>query len=40
MLDVYGHLFADEEDRRRAVIDAEFGVQCAPDVHERHDLRR
>ncbi|MGH9276819.1 MAG: site-specific integrase, partial [Acidimicrobiales bacterium] len=33
-LDVYGHLFADEEDRTRAAIDAEFAPQCAPDVHQ------
>jgi integrase len=37
-LDVYGHLFADEEDRTRAAIDAELGVPCAPDVHQRHGL--
>jgi len=34
-LDVYGHLFADEEDRTRAAIDHEFGSRCAPDVHQR-----
>jgi integrase len=34
-LDVYGHLFADEEDRTRAAIDAEFASRCAPDVHQR-----
>lgn len=33
-LDVYGHLFADEEDRTRAAIDAELGPRCAPDVHQ------
>jgi integrase len=33
-LDVYGHLFADEEDRTRAAIDAEFAARCAPDVHQ------
>ena len=33
-LDVYGHLFADEEDRTRAAIDAELGLRCAPDVHQ------
>ena len=33
-LDVYGHLFADEEDRTRAAIDAELGSRCAPDVHQ------
>lgn len=32
-LDVYGHLSADEEDRTRAAINAEFGPRCAPDVH-------
>ena len=37
-LDVYGHLFADEEDRTRAAIDAEFGSRCAPDVHQRGGL--
>jgi integrase len=37
-LDVYGHLFADEEDRTRAAIDAEFGSRCAPDVHQRGAL--
>jgi integrase len=26
-LDIYGHLFADEEDRTRAAIDAELGVR-------------
>ena len=33
-LDVYGHLFADEEDRTRAAIDAEFSSRGAPDVHQ------
>jgi len=33
-LDVYGHLFADEEDRTRAAIDAELGSPSAPDVHQ------
>lgn len=37
-LDVYGHLFADEEDRTRAAIDAELGSQSAPDVHQRGSL--
>lgn len=34
-LDVYGHLFADEEDRTRAAIDAELSPSCAPDVRQR-----
>jgi hypothetical protein len=34
-LDVYEHLFADEEDRTRAAIEAELGGRSAPDVHQR-----
>jgi integrase len=34
-LEVYGHTFADEEDHRRAAIDAELSSRCAPDVHPR-----
>lgn len=37
-LDVYGHLFADEEDRTRAAINDELGSECAPDVHQREGL--
>lgn len=37
-LDVYGHLFADEEDRTRAAIDAELGALSAPRVHQRGGL--
>jgi len=37
-LDVYGHLFADEEDRTPAAIDAEFSERCAPDVHQQGGL--
>ncbi len=37
-LDVYGHLFADEEDRTRAAIDPNSACFCT-DVHQRHDLR-
>ncbi len=33
-LDVYGHLFADEEDRTRAAVDAELNPSSAPDVHQ------
>jgi len=33
-LDVYGHLFADEEDRTRAAIDAELATWSAPNVHQ------
>lgn len=33
-LDVYGHLFADEEDRTRAANDNELGPRCAPDVQQ------
>jgi hypothetical protein len=38
-LDVYGHLFADEEDRTRAAIDAEFGSPCAPEGSPGHISR-
>jgi len=33
-LDVYGHPFADEEDRTRAAIDAELATWSAPNVHQ------